>query len=71
MNSNVFDDITDFVVCGLTKNTKIEISREQNILSSNKKNIRCHKTAKNSFLAELTCNVLRFLLSYSLRLERT
>ena len=31
-------DVTDFAICGFCKNTKIKISPEQNIFSSNKKN---------------------------------
>ena len=33
--SNAYDDIKDFKICGFHKSTKIEISREQNIFSSN------------------------------------
>ena len=37
-SANRFDDVTDFEICEFHKNTKISISREQNIIfSSNKK----------------------------------
>ena len=36
--SNVYNDVTDFEICGFYKNTKIKISRERNIIfSSNEK----------------------------------
>ena len=36
--SNVFDDVTDFEICGIHKNTKIYISQKGDIIfSSNKK----------------------------------
>ena len=37
LGSNAYDDVTYFEICGFHKNTKK--SREQNIFSSNKKNI--------------------------------
>ena len=35
--SNAYDDVTYFEICGFHKNTKIMISRGQNIFSLNKK----------------------------------
>ena len=35
--SSVYDDVTDFAICGFYKNTKVKISPERNIFSSNKK----------------------------------
>ena len=60
-SANRFDDVTDFEICEFHKNTKISISREQNIIfSSNKKihqlHIKCYFMTKNSFVAEVTFN---------------
>ena len=35
--SNAYDDVTNFEICGFHKNTKISVSRERNMFSSNKK----------------------------------
>ena len=37
MYNNAYDDVTNFEICSFHKNTKILISREQNIFPSNKK----------------------------------
>ena len=55
--SDAYDDVTDFEICGFHKSTKIQISRERNIFSSNKKNhllhIKGYFMARNSFVAEV------------------
>ena len=57
--SSAYDDVTDFEICGFHKNTKISISREQNIIFSSKKknhqlHIKRYFMTKNSFVAEVT-----------------
>ena len=59
--SNAYDDVTDFEICQFHKSTKIQKSRERNIIfTSNKKNhylrIKGYFIAKNSFVAEVTFN---------------
>ena len=54
-----YDDVADFEICGFHKNTKIQISKEGNIIfPSNKKFINYTSRAtfwqKNGFVAEAT-----------------
>ena len=69
MPSNVYDVVVDFEICGFTKNTKIKMSWEWNIIyPSNKKkqfNIKSYNMAQNSFPIELkTFNNLVCLKNY-------
>ena len=51
---NTYDDVTDYEICEVHKNTKIQISQERNIFSSNEKipqlHIKGYFIAKNSFV---------------------
>ena len=48
--SNAYDDVEDFEICGIHKNTEIQMSRERNIFSSNKKILQLH--IKGYFMAK-------------------
>ena len=61
VSSNAYDDVTDFEICRFHKNTKILISQELNIFSSNKKihslNTKGYFMTKNSFVVEVPFNL--------------
>ena len=58
MCNNVYDDVTNFGICEIIKNTKIQISWEPNMFLSNKKNhslyIKGYKTVNNCFPVKVT-----------------
>ena len=56
-NAYDYDYVTDFEICGCHKSTKIQITRERNIFSSNKETLSTHQGLlydKNSFVEEVT-----------------
>ena len=54
--SNVYDDVTDFAICGFHKNTKINIYLE-NETRNNQLHIKDYFMAKNTFVVEVTFKV--------------
>ena len=51
--SNVYDDVTYFEICGFHENTKIQVSWEQDIFSSNKKFISYTSRATLTIYVEI------------------
>ena len=64
--NNVYNDITDFEVCGFMKNAKSQITSEGNIFPSNKKfhylHLKNYVTVEINFLVEVTIKVKKVVL---------